>query len=523
MKMNKLIYFALIFAALLTSCKKDFLNTTKEDSYTSQNYWKTTDQATIYVTACYTYLRDDWWKPFLTCATDDSYSWSDWPSDIRLLGNGQAIASSGTIDHFWSFYYQAIATCNIVHENIGSVPNMDETLRNRLDGEACFIRDYAYQQLIGLYGDVPLIDHLQTLAEFNVTTTPKADVVTFILNDIDSYSNNLPVSYSGSDFGRVTRGAALALKARVLLYSGQWTQAAVAAKAVMDLGVYGIDPNYASLFDGTNENSNEIILSAIYTDLSKSSITTWVGGPFVGGWSQVVPTQALVDAYECTDGKTIDQSAVYDPLHPYDNRDPRLKMTIMVPGGVVNGATINVTDPASPYGLGKNNASYTDYYYKKWTPAVVSGDWMGNSTADMPLLRYDEILLTYAEAKIEANDIDASVYTALNLVRQRASVNLPAIISGTQAELRTIVRRERRVEFAIEEQRLFDIRRWKIAETVMVGNVYGILNNFNNVRADYGSHVLVETRVFNPARDYVWGYPQSQVDLDKNLTQNTSW
>ena len=119
--------------------------------------------------------------------------------------------------------------------------------------------------------------------------------------------------------------------------------------------------------------------------------------------------------------------------------------------------------------------------------------------------------------------VDASVYTAINLVRQRTSVNLPAIISGTQAELRTIVRRERRVEFSIEEHRLFDIRRWKIAEQVMPGNVYGILNNFNNARADYGSHVLVETRVFNPDRNYVWGYPQGEVDLNKSLVQNSNW
>ncbi|MDP4274911.1 MAG: RagB/SusD family nutrient uptake outer membrane protein [Bacteroidota bacterium] len=525
MKIKYLKYLLFAMGILITSCKEDYLDTVKEDSYTSQNYWQTTDQAKMYVTSCYNYIRDEWWKTFLTCATDDSYSWSDWPSDIRLLGNGTATASSGTINHFWSYYYQAIATANIVHDNIGSVPNMDETLRKRLDGEARFFRDYAYQQLIGLYGDVPLIDHLQKISEFKAAKTPKADVVKFIVNDIDAYSANLPLSYAdASDQGRVTRGAALALKARVLLYDGQWVEAAKAAKAVMDLGVYSIDPNYSSLFDGTNESSKEIILAGQYVPTSKSSLATWVGGPYVGGWSQVVPTQALVDAYECTDGKTIDQSPLYNPQHPYDNRDPRLKMTIVVPGSVVNGITIDVTNPTSPYRLGQNNASYTAYYYKKYTPAVIDGSWDGNSTNDIIVLRYAEVLLTYAEAKIEANDIDASVYNAINQVRQRASVNQPPISSGkSQTELRSIVRRERRIEFAIEEQRLFDIRRWKIAENVMPGDLHGIFNNFDNKRADFGKNVLVETRIFNPARDYVWGYPQGEVDLNKNLVQNPKW
>lgn len=525
MKRNILIYSILFFSALLFSCNEDFLDLSKEDAYTSENYWKTTEQAEMYVTACYTYLRDEWWKTFLTCGTDDSYSWSDWPSDIRLLGNGTATASSGTIGHFWSHYYQAIAAANIVHENIDKVTDIDESLRKRLDAEARFIRDYAYQQLIGLYGDVPLIDHLQEIDEFKPAKTPKAEIVQFIVDDIDEYYNNLPVTYeNATDEGRVTRGAALALKARALLYNGQWAEAAAAAKDVMDLDVYDIDPSYPSLFDGTNESSTEIILAGRFIPTAKSSLATWVCGPYVGGWSQVVPTQSLVDAYECTDGLTIDQSPLYDPDNPYANRDPRLGMTVVVPGGEVNGIVIDVTDPDSPYRMGQNNASYTAYYYKKYTPAVIDGGWDGNSTNDVIVLRYAEVLLTYAEAKIENNDIDQSVYDAINEVRQRADVNMPAITTGkTQQELRDIVRRERRVEFAIEEQRLFDIRRWGIAEEVMPGDIHGIFNNFDNSREDYGSYVLVETRQFDPSKDYVWGYPQSEVDLNTNLIQNNKW
>jgi len=118
------------------------------------------------------------------------------------------------------------------------------------------------------------------------------------------------------------------------------------------------------------------------------------------------------------------------------------------------------------------------------------------------------------------------VYDAINLVRQRAGVNMPAITAAkasTQAQLRAIIHRERRVEFPLEDNRLFDIRRWKIAETVMPGNVYGILNDYNTSRADYGSHVLVEKRAFNVGRDYLWAVPQNEMDLNKNLVQNPGW
>jgi len=318
----------------------------------------------------------------------------------------------------------------------------------------------------------------------------------------------------------------LALKARTYLYEGDWANAAIASQAVMNLAEYSIDNNYLSLFNGTNEDSKEIILSGRYIPNTYANGTaTWVGGPSVGGWSEITPIQSLVDEYECTDGNTIATSPLYNAATPFENRDPRLKLTIVVPGVVVNGTTIDVTAPNSIDGLAKNNASFTGYYYKKYIPAVISGNYDNNSSNDIILLRYAEVLLNYAEAKVESGSIDQSVYNAINQVRQRAGVNMPAITAAkasTQAELRTIIRRERRVEFPLEDNRFFDIRRWKIAETVMNGSVYGILNNFNTDRADYGSHVLVEKRSFK-TRDYLFAIPQNDLDQNKNLVQNPGW
>ena len=525
------IYIVTVACIFLASCSKQ-LDKQPLDSISSTTYWQTEDDAVEAVNNCYTYLTDIDDDIFLSCATDDSYAWSGWPVDVPAVGNGSATAQQGMFDHYWSHSYSAIAAANNVLDNIGNIPSsaLDNATRSRLRGEARFIRAYFYQQLTGYYGDVPLITHLQTPSEYDVTRTPKDSVVNFIVSELSAIADSLPVSYDAADQGRATQGAALALEARVQLFQGNWAAAATAAQAVMSLGQYSIEQGgYLSLFNGTNKSSKEIILAGQYLKTTYASgVDTWVGGPSLGGWSEVAPLQELVDDYECSDGLPISQSSKYDVNHPARNRDPRLNLTIMMPDTVtvINKDTIDITFPHSPDALGQNNASFTGYYYKKYIPADVSGQYYNNSYNDEILIRYAEVLLTYAEAKIEGNQIDQSVYDAINQVRQRADVQQPLVTAAlypTQAALRTLVRRERHVEFPMEPLRLFDIRRWKTAETVMPGNVYGVLNNFDATRSDYGQHVLVENRKFNVARDYLWAIPQNELSINKNLTQNPNW
>ncbi|MVT42265.1 RagB/SusD family nutrient uptake outer membrane protein [Chitinophaga oryziterrae] len=526
--MKKLsIIIMLTGAVFFTACKK-YLDEQPQDSVSQQTYWNTEADAVNAVNNCYRRLGDVDNRIFISCATDDSYSWSDWPSDVRLVGNGSASSGTGVFSNFWSNLYKMIASCNDVLDNIDRDKALTDSMNLRLKGEARFIRAYAYQQLTGMFGAVPLITHIQAVSEFKAARTSKDSIARFIVDEVDAISPHLPIAYGTTDQGRVTRGAALALKARILLYVGRNSEAATAAKAVMDLGYYAIDKDYVSLFNGTNKTSLEIIFAAAYVKTTlPSAMATWVGGPSLGGWSQVVPLQSLVDAYECTDGKTIDKSAVYDAAHPYDNRDPRLKMTVVVPGVIVNGDTIDVTNKNGLDALSKNNASFSGFYYKKYVPADIQGNWDSNSYNDVVLIRYAEVLLIYAEAKIEMGQIDQSVYDAINAVRQRPGVMMPALTAATvsgQADMRDAVRRERHVEFPMEDNRLFDIRRWQIAETVMTGTAYGILNNYDNSRADYGKHVVVEQRTFVKPRDYLWAIPQGEVALNPNLLpNNTGW
>lgn len=521
-----IFYFFIVLCYVFASCSKD-LNTQPLDSVSTGNYWKTVSDATKAVDNAYRYLGDVDNRMFLSCATDDSYSWSNWPSDVQYAGNGSATAGTGIFDHFWQSLYQMIAAANDVIDNIDNDAALSAAQNAQLKSEARFIRAFGYQQLIGFYGNVPLVTHVLQTSEFNMARTSQDSVAQFIVNELTEIATILPQSYAAADYGRVTKGAALALKARVLLLQGNYADAATAAKAVIDLNSYSMDNDYVSLFNGTNKQSKEIIFAAQYLkNTYTSAMATWIGGPTIGGGSQVVPLQGLVDAYECTDGKTIEQSTLYDASKPFDNRDPRLKWTVILPGSVLNGNVIDITKSGSIDALGKNNASFSGYYYKKYIPADISGDWSNNSYNDVVLIRYAEVLLTYAEAKIESNQIDQSVYDAINLVRQRAGI-MPAVTSatnGSQASLRDLVRRERHVEFPLDDLRLFDIRRWKIGAQVMNGTAYGILNDFDATRADYGKHVVVEQRSFNTGRDYLWPVPQSQLVVNSNLLpQNEGW
>ncbi len=530
--MKRLLINIFAFICLLSaSCSKQ-LNKQPLDEVASTTYWQTQADAIEAVNQCYAYLSNIDVDCFLSCATDDSYAWSGWPVDVPAVGNGTATAQQGTFNDYWSTDYKAIAACNNVLDNIGNIPSsaLPDSLASRYRSEARFIRSYFYQELIGLFGAVPLIEHIQTPSQFDAARTSVDSVAAFVVSELTAIADSLPVSYDAADQGRATRGAALAELARMQLYQANYAAAITAAQSVMSLGVYSIDQTgFLNLFNGNNPNSPEVIFAGQYLQpTAASGLATWVGGPTLGGWSEVTPTEKLVDDYECTDGQTIANSPLYRVDTPYIHRDPRLLMTVMMPGAinVVNGDTINIAAPHSIDGLGQNNASFTGYYYKKYFPSVVNGQYYNNSFNNEILIRYAEVLLTYAEAKIESNQIDQTVYAAINQVRQRTGVGQPAASAANypdQASMRTLVRRERHVEFAMEPQRLFDIRRWQIADSVMPGILYGVLNNFDPTRSDYGKHVQVETRVFNPARDYLWAIPQNELLLNSNLAQNPNW
>jgi len=453
----------------------------------------------------------------------DAYPWEGW----QQYGNMQLLSPNNSGS---KYDFGSITQCNWFLANIDRTP-MDETLLARMKGEVRFLRAYEYFERSQLYGDFPLVTKMLTTEEANVIgQTPKAEIVDFILKELDTASTVLPDSYDGDDLGRITKGAALALKARVELYNGKFDESAQTCQQVMNLGVYSLFPSYQDLFRMKNEYNSEIILDRGYLDTDPNlTVGLMVLAPEStpgGGWSSVDITQSLVDEYEMANGKTInDPTSGYDVDHPFANRDPRLLQTVIIPGAEYAGIIFNPMDPNSLDYWPTYN--YTGYVGRKYIHYKSDFADLYKAGLNIPLIRYAEVLLTYAEAKIESNQIDNSVYDAINQVRQRAG--LPAVDQtkyATQDQLRTLIRRERRVELAMEGLRWYDIQRWKIGEQVMNGPVYGArvsnIDASGNVTYTSTEHVKIEDRVFNP-KNYVWPIPQTQMDLNKTLVQNPGY
>lgn len=493
------------------------------------------------------------WETIVDCATD--IAWDRNASVLTFAGNGTLNSANSTIADIWNQYYTGIGRANYVLDNLSKVQGATPQQISEAEGQAKFLRAYWYSQLITYFGDVPLIEHVQTIQDIEVARTPKKAIVDFILAELDLAAAALPKAWPTAGTGKVTSGAAMALKARVALYDERYEVAAKAAKAVMDSGAYSLHGNYEELFTYKGENNKEIIFQIQYTYghmVHRAPVGTFSRNS--QGNSTKVPTQALVDSYECIDGLTIDKSPLYNPKNPWLNRDPRLSQTVALPGqtflgfqfethkdslmcwnyGVSPARRVANQDATNPY------ASFTGYCWRKTTDPADLGAFRSASSLNAILIRLAEVQLTYAEAKIELNQIDASVLQAINSIRGRTTVGMPAIASGkSQVEMREIIRRERKIELALEGLRLADIRRWKIAEKVMPGPLYGRPNKPYSYKdqgvpkiladgsIDYSGYSdklsIVESRLFDSSRDYLWPIPLREMDANKKLVQNPNY
>ncbi len=462
---------------------------------------------------------------YFDCASDNAYNpfpWENW----QVQATGYA-----TANEFGQNYmrYDKITRCNNFLANIDR-PEMSEELRTRLTSEVRFLRAWHYFLKVTLYGDVPLVNEVLDIKNSNLPRTPKAEVEQFILDELTEIAPTLPDKYRGGDVGRVTKGAALTLRARMEIFKGDYAACAATCEQIMKLG-YSLFQDYKGLFKIANVNNEEVIMDVQYVEnLAKNSILGVMPPASVGGWSSINPTQALVDTYECMDGKTIKESTNYNPKDPYKDRDPRLAATIIYPGCLYEGSyfnSIDIKDPTgdyyAPYGRSK-----TGYHPRKYIDNLSDYADMWNTGMNAIVMRYAEVLLMYAESKIELSQIDESVYKALNDIRKRAGMlEVDRTVYNNQAKMRELVRRERRVELAMEGLRWFDICRWRIAEEVMPGQVYGAL--LGTVDAGTGAlnltdeRIKVEIRLFDPAKNYLWPIPQSVIDATPAIEQNPGY
>lgn len=498
MKKSINIIFVILWCLVIFSCNEKYLDTVATDTYNETNWWKSESQVISTLNGCYAVLRNSYIGGVSNLREENltPNSW-DMGGDEPLSVGAHNPSNDDRFFGKWNANYLGIGRVNYLLENIDRVV-MEASLSKRIKGEALFLRALFYSNLIKYYGGVPLILEAPNFSEHrNLARNTRAQVLNQVLLDLDEASLSLPVSYSGSNIGRATKGAALALKARVLLFEGLWSEAALAAKQVMDLQKYKLFPNYRGLFLLENENNEEVIFDVQYKVPEYShqfDITIQLQ-------LNVSPTLDLINNYLMIDGKKFFDSPLYNPLRPYDNRDPRLHQTIIIPGYMYRGQIAQKSKYFST-GFGfKKFATYKD--------DVVQSN-LNQSEINFIILRYADVLLMYAEAQNEVNGPDASVYDALNEIRIRAG--MPRIPDNlTKDQMREVIRSERRIELVLESSYYHDIRRWRIAEQVM------------NAEVKNSDGEVVRKRTFNAARDYLWPIHEITIQENPELQQNPNY
>ncbi|MCE6991111.1 RagB/SusD family nutrient uptake outer membrane protein [Dyadobacter sp. CY323] len=494
MKINS-IKLALLSILTLSSCSDSFLDTVPTDTYNEENFWKTEAHVVSAINGCYAVTRGyKDYKLNLDNISPNSYNQS---GQIQLAEGKHDAGNDDWFNSIWKLNYQGVGRVNNLLANIEPV-NMDAALKKRITGEALFLRALFYFDLANYFGGVPLILDGPSLEEQGkLPRNKQSEVLSQILTDLTNAAAALPVSYSGADKGRATRGAALALKARVLLHESRWAEAAQSAKEVMQLN-YSLFADYRQLFMIANEGNPEVIFDVQFA-----------APDYVHGWNltldlqlNVAPLPDLVNSYLMKDGLPSDTSPLFNAAKPYENRDPRLLKTIAMPGYQFKGVTVSDT---KYYSTGFGYKKYTTYEDDTKYASDVT-----NSALNFIVLRYADVLLMYAEAQNEAVGAEASVYEALNKIRKRAG--MPDVTPGlSKDDLRKVIRLERRIELAGEGLYYDDIRRWKTAEVVM------------NTKAYNSKGTVIQTRSFNRDRDYLWPLHSIVIEQNPALEQNPGY
>lgn len=536
----KLLFIGLTLMIVASSCKK--LDLVPTDRYTEENYWTSYDKANQVLNTDYSQMLNADYFFYNDAMSDNAYDGRGDNDGVTSISSGAYDASLQRLDDEWKFHYSGIKTSNTILQYVNTVPGMTDVQKNRMSAEAMFLRDYHYFKLTTWWGDVPYFTKDISIVESeNIAPTKHADIIKNILKELDTVESILPVNtaYTGNDIGRISKGAAIALKARINLYESNWQGVVDECQKLIGSpsnGTYSLFPSYSGLFLPQNENNSEVILSSGYVPNLRTYSTLIDMVPISVGarLNAFAPTQELVNDYLMMNGKSItDASSGYNENSPYQNRDPRLTATIVYDGYQWlkpdnTYKTIYIKpgtdpDPNAPdeYKAG-TVASPTGYYVRKYFDPTANNFVSG---LDIIMIRYADVLLMYAEAENELNKFDETIWNeTIKPIRQRAGFTDAGALnfnsSWSQSDLRKIIRTERRSELALEGLRIYDIKRWKTADSVLNGYVHGA--KFGDLSTDNG-YIRAASRTFDPSRDYLWPIPRDERALNPNLGQNPGW
>lgn len=513
------------------------------DTLSRETFWKTESDAMLALTGVYNVVGGlqqgsyDLWSQlgnlYLFEATTDNGFEKD--NQVTDFNNGSLATTYVPVRTLWANTYTHISRCNNFINNIDLVGIAPDKIAE-MKAEVKVIRAFNYFNLYFYWGDVPLTTELLTIAEANnIARTSKAEVRDFVIRELQESVDHLPVTRPDAEHGRITQGAALAILGRVLLADERWEEAKNVYKRIIDLGVYVIDPRFKEIFEDSGNDSKEYVLVSVRkVDDYGTPMLRGCHGFDYGGWHWFSPYNELVEAFECIDGKPISESPLYDPENPYENRDPRLYRSIGINGLTVFKGKLYVSHPDSSavkYQDQVTRRPWSGYLLHKFSDA----DYAGNITGyggDFPMIRYAEVLLSYLEACIESGTpiTQDLLDNTINKVRGREEIQMPAVTELDPEKLTTILRRERRVELAWEGQRLYDLFRWRIAHEKINKRFTGMkvvpasqAANYTTVQVDENGYYLTQEKHFRESVDYLWPIPQSERDVNPNLTQNPGY
>ena len=579
-KMKKLIFLGLLLSgltAVLPSCQKSgFLDQTVTTNLNEQATFSDSANAMAFLNNIYGAIgfatdprrySGGGYAGGLEAACDEA----EGPN--ASSSNGFIQFATGSVNptvvpsDAWSTCYSNIRAVNQFLKHLTIIP-FNNALKAQAAAEAHFLRAWYYTMLMQHYGGIPIIGDTIFASADHITVKRNAysTCVNYVLAECDAAAAVLPDIWTGAQYGRASKGACLALKSRVLLFAAsplfnngglaagnagldtvvaypdsdpnRWQRAADAAKAVIALSAYQLyvdstskagEPGYGFQAVFQKRFNSEFILNHMFGD-NKYLESLW-DVPSRGGSGGSFPYQEIVDAFPMNNGLDItDPASGYDPNNPYRNRDPRLGYTVIhdstlrvtfgtnQPTPVLLYVNTSVNPPVAASGDAVYKGTPTGLYiYKMVDPNTINNS-VGATSRVIPLIRYAEVLLNFAEATNEATGPSTEVYQAIEAIRQRAGLRPYQLPSGLdQAQMRGVIQRERRIELAYEGLRFFDVRRWMVAEQTENQMMHGM-------EVDRGASIVykpfnVRKHNFTKAM-YLWPLPLSEIAKSPELLQN---
>ena len=446
-----------------------------------------------------------------------------------VIANGLFNSNSRASEYYWTLYNKHLGRLNTFIANVDIPYVEDEAVRKRYKSVMEGLRVWHYFRNTFYWGDIPFLLKPANLVEAQQPAMPKQEILDKLFPLAEEVALGLPEDEYVTNAYMFNKNSFNAMVMRYALYNERYELAAKLAKEIMESGKYELYANYGNLFNYKGDKQNkEFIMKFDMVSHGNSATQSFehLGPHFRTGRGQsyLVPTKSLVDSYLTLQGNTIDNCPLHTKeeyeLEPRLNRDPRFAQSIFGHGDKFSGETIDIYNNNSPMYYEQIRASKSGYWFKKFVDEADAFKNGGNM--HFPLLRYAEVLLTYAEAKIMLNDVDALAKQAINQVRKRAGLDMTeadvTLTPKTQKEWIDLIRNERRIEFSAEGLRYDDIIRWKIAEEVLNQPVYGHTRMVNGKKET----LKIEDRRFKP-NQYIWPFHESTLKVEPGLKQNPGY